>query len=292
VNRLTARRLKTVGRVVAAGLLVYLGARLWQLWNRQPVDFARADGGLFASAVAASVAAVVAYGLVWTAILRVLGVRAASPAWIGPFFQSQLAKYLPGSVWQYAGRVALVRERGVRLQDGVASVVVEILASAAAAGFVAALLLPWAATVAVWVVAAASVAALGRRSPRRLAVRGVELGRALRALPPAAGFYLPVWGLYGAAFWLTARALFAVPASDLPRYVGVFAAAWVVGFLVVLVPGGLGVREAVIAALLTGQLGEAHAIALAAASRLVLTAVDLGAGAVAVALPLRRREAA
>jgi len=49
------------------------------------------------------------------------------------------------------------------------------------------------------------------------------------------------------------------------------------------------VREAVLVALLSGRLGEAHAIALAAASRIVLSAIDLGGGAAALALPLLHR---
>jgi hypothetical protein len=45
------------------------------------------------------------------------------------------------------------------------------------------------------------------------------------------------------------------------------------------------VREAVITALLAGRIGEAHAIGLAAASRLILAAVDLVAGAVWLSVP-------
>jgi uncharacterized membrane protein YbhN (UPF0104 family) len=98
-----------------------------------------------------------------------------------------------------------------------------------------------------------------------------------------------VWLIYGTAFWLTARALFSAPGGQFAVYVGVFAVAWVAGFVAVFAPGGIGVREAVIAALLAGRLGEVHAIALAATSRLVLAAVDLAGGAAALSLPLIRR---
>jgi hypothetical protein len=101
--------------------------------------------------------------------------------------------------------------------------------------------------------------------------------------------YLVVWALYGIAFWATGRALFAVPVSDLPRYVGVFALAWLAGLVAVFAPGGIGVREAVIVALLRSRLGEADAIVLAATSRIVLTAIDLVAGAAAFGIPALRR---
>ena len=95
--------------------------------------------------------------------------------------------------------------------------------------------------------------------------------------------YAVVWLAYGIAFWLTARALFDVSTSDLPLYVGVFALAWAVGFVAVFAPGGVGVREAMIVALLAGHLGEARAIVVAGASRVVLTAIDLILGAVSIA---------
>jgi uncharacterized membrane protein YbhN (UPF0104 family) len=111
---------------------------------------------------------------------------------------------------------------------------------------------------------------------------------ALRAGPGAIVLYLVVWGMYGLAFWTTARALFAIPASDMPRYIGVFALAWLAGLVAFFAPGGIGVREAVIAALLTGRLGQADAIVLAATSRIVLSAIDLAAGAVSFGVPPRR----
>ena len=103
---------------------------------------------------------------------------------------------------------------------------------------------------------------------------------------------LVVWGMYGLAFWTTGCALFAIPASDIPRYIGVFALAWLAGLVAFFAPGGIGVREAVIAALLAGPLGQADAIVLAATSRIVLSTIDLVAGAASFGLPARwRRDA-
>jgi len=255
---------------------------------------------VFVAAVVASIAAVSAYGLVWPFLLRRLGTPAPL-SWITLFFKSQLGKYLPGSVWQYAGRVTLGRSRGVPVQTGLASIAVEVVASLVAAAVAAALALPLAFAFAAW---AASALVCGIA----YAFRGGIVGRAerlaapalsrvdrgtvaasLRSVPVATALYVAVWALYGTAFWLTARSLFGVPASDLLHYIGVFAVAWVAGFVVVFAPGGIGVREAVLVALLSGRLGEAHAIGLAAASRLVLSAIDLGGGAAALVLPLLRR---
>jgi uncharacterized membrane protein YbhN (UPF0104 family) len=283
---------------------VLLALRLWQLWRREPVDFGQLDAGIFAAAVVASTAAVSAYGFVWLFLLRRLGTPAPL-SWITIFFKSQLGKYLPGSVWQYAGRVGLAHNRGVPIQRGVVSVVAEIGYSAIAAAAAASLILGWVAAAGAFL-GVAALLALGFALRGRLAglsVRarpGPARGRldrqsvlaALRAAPAAVGLYLVVWGIYGVAFWTTGRALFAIPASDIPRYIGVFALAWLAGVVAFFAPGGIGVREAVIAALLTSGLGPADAIVLAATSRIVLSAIDIAAAAASFGVPaLRRREA-
>jgi glycosyltransferase 2 family protein len=274
-----SRAVRILGRLGTAALVVLLALRLWQLWRLHPVDFGQLDGAIFASAVAASVVAVAAYGLVWPYLLRRLGSHAPF-SWVTLFFKSQLGKYLPGSVWQYAGRVALARSRGVPVQRAVVSIAAEVVYSAVAAATASSLILG--PVVAVGVFAAlAGLLALAFAVRDRLA--------ALPAAPGAVTLYLIVWGVYGLAFWTTGRALFAVPVSDLPRYIGVFALAWLAGLVAVFAPGGIGVREAVIVALLSGRLHEADAIVLAATSRIVLTATDLVLGAASFGLPARRR---
>ena len=287
---------RVLGRLLVAALVVLLALRLWQLWRRDPVDLGRLDGGVFAAAVVASAAAVSAYGFVWPYLLRRLGTPAPF-SWITLFFKSQLGKYLPGSVWQYAGRLGLARNRGVPIQRALVSVAAEIAYSAVAAAAASSLIIGWGAAAGVFLgLCALLVLAVAVRGRLADLVRTGRLDRrsvlaALRAGPAAIVLYLFVWAIYGIAFWTTARALFAVPASDLPRYIGVFALAWLAGLVAFFAPGGIGVREAVIAALLTGRLGQADAIVLAATSRIVLSAIDLAAGAASFGVPaLRRRE--
>jgi uncharacterized membrane protein YbhN (UPF0104 family) len=293
---------RLLGRLLAVTLVVLLALRLWQLWRREPVDFGQLDVGIFVAAVVASVAAVSAYGLVWLYLLRRLGTPAPL-SWITLFFKSQLAKYLPGSVWQYAGRVGLARSRGVPIQPALLSVVAEIGYSAIAAAATASLILGWAAAAGVLLglagllalarafrghVAALVVPAPADREGGRLDRRSVLA--TLSAAPATVVLYLVVWGLYGLAFWATGRALFAIPASELPRYIGMFALAWLAGLVAFFAPGGIGVREAVIAALLAAPLGQANALVLAATSRIVLSTIDLVAGATSFGVPARWRK--
>ena len=61
------------------------------------------------------------------------------------------------------------------------------------------------------------------------------------------------------------------------------------GLLAVYAPGGLGVREAVLVALLAHRIGAANALVVAAASRLMFIVVDVVLAGVATAALRRGR---
>jgi uncharacterized membrane protein YbhN (UPF0104 family) len=76
---------------------------------------------------------------------------------------------------------------------------------------------------------------------------------------------------------------------SLPQAIGVLTCSYIVGFLALFAPGGLGPRESVFLLMLSGQVGLKAAAALAIASRLLLTATEL---IPAVLLLLSRRTTA
>jgi glycosyltransferase 2 family protein len=282
------RRGRAVSQILALALLAFLAVRLWRLWSSTDLSLRDVRPGVAVAAVVVSTIAVVSYGCVWPVVLDRLGIEAQARQ-LMLFLKSQLGKYLPGSVWQFAGRIGLGRGEGIPANIGLASIAVEVAASLFAAVVVGGLVLSlWAGLVVAAAAAVATAATIRRHgwisrlagSVPRLDARLVA--RAARVIPLATPLYGVVWVVYGTAFWLTARALFVVPASDVPLYIGVFALSWAVGFVAIFAPGGVGVREAVIVGLLVGHLGEAKAIVLAGASRIVLTTIDLALGAVAI----------
>lgn len=275
---------------MAGGILVYLGVQLWGLWSDSEVSFGEAEVSVLGIASVASVVAVVSYGCVWPVILRRIGGPVPDGALV-IFLQSQLGKYVPGSVWHFAGRVGLARARGVPVRQSLASLGVEVAASALAAALVGTLVLPHSLGAAVAVglagmIFAAAALPFTRRFIRRLANHMPIDGftAAVRTVPRATILYVPVWALFGLALWLTARALFPVPVGDLAYFTGAFALGWLAGMAVVVAPSGIGVREAVLVALLGPRIGHAEALVVAAASRILLTSADLGSGALALVL--------
>jgi glycosyltransferase 2 family protein len=289
-----SRWARPLGTLLGLGLVALLLLRLAQLWNEHPVPLDDASWGVLALALVVSGLAMTAYGAVWGTTVRATGVEPPGGLLVA-FFAGQLGKYIPGSAWQYVGRAGLAIRLGVPTRCAAVSLGLEAVCSLAAAALVAPFVLAEglgpSLAVALGVAALAAVAIALLRSPwgSRVVRRSLEwvAGRAsvsLRALEQATPRYFAVWFVFGAAFWLTARGLFQVPASEFLAYTGAFALAWAAGFIVVIAPGGIGVREAVLVALLRGRLGEGEAIVLASASRIAFTLVDLAGGVVALAL--------
>jgi len=66
------------------------------------------------------------------------------------------------------------------------------------------------------------------------------------------------------------------------RLIYVTCLSWMAGFVVIGVPGGIGVRETVFISMMTGPLGGPLAVSVAVVSRVVSVAVDLVGAAASV----------
>jgi glycosyltransferase 2 family protein len=278
-ERATTRRVRLLAQILLVAALVFVALRARSLWHGSHVDWSRVDWVALAGALVLGAAGTAAGAVIWLAILRGLGVR-TERRWAALFFQAQLGKYIPGSIWQYAGRAAVARSHGLPVRAVALSLPIEFVSAAVAAGATGAFLLGW------WgaaVVAAAAIVLLVLGRPAR--VRALTVPTTLRATL----LYVPVWLLLGVSFWLCARGLVSVPVEDLAFYMGAFAIGWLAGLLAVYAPGGLGVREAVLVALLSGRIGAADALVAAAASRLILILADLGLAGIATAAMRRTR---
>jgi glycosyltransferase 2 family protein len=268
----TTRRVRVLAQLLLLVAIVFVVLRVRSLWHGGNIELANVEWGALAGSFALAVAGMAASGLIWLVILDALGTR-PELRWAGLFFKAQLAKYIPGSIWQYAGRAAGARAYGIPVRPVGISLPIEFAATAVAAGSTAGFLLGWwgALILAAVVVALITGLVVARKRPATLATIRATL------------LYVPVWLAVGASFWLCARGLLTVPAHDAAFYTAAFAVAWLAGLVAVYAPGGLGVREAVLVALLSSRTGAADALVLAAASRLMLVLADVVLAGVALA---------
>lgn len=93
--------------------------------------------------------------------------------------------------------------------------------------------------------------------------------------------------LWSVSFTILAGPISSIDFHDFPLIVGIFSAAWVVGFLVLLVPAGIGVRESILAfGLRSMEIPDPIIITLVLVSRVLMTLVELVCFLLALAIPI------
>ncbi len=219
---------------------------------------------------------------------------------------ANLARYIPGKLWQIAGLAVLSRRAGIPATLGAgAGILTQIfhLAGAAAVGVL--IFGPrgtgpapggegWIALgVLLLIVTAASTPPLlrwGFRLTFRLTgVDAVEVPRVGVFFGPKwVGLHTLSWVVYGVAFAALVRGL-GVEAPAQLGMVAAFSAAYLVGYIALFAPAGIGVREGVLIALLQPSAGVA-AVGIAVVARVWMTVVELvPAAAMALWEIFRRR---
>ena len=282
----------------------------WDMWSEMA---GAEDGGWrvrplwLSGAVTCEVLVVLAGAAIWTAVFRSSGGRIDTAEAVSVWLGAQLARYLPGKVWQVTGLVSYLRAHG---ESGALALTVALSLQGItlATGTGVALIVlgpgvfeavgPWAAVVAGVTIAAALTPPLLRlfmRLGRRLLREPAEIGLpTLRGsvLAGASCARLVLWLLQGIGFWLLLEGMIAENSLGPIAAMGVFAAAYITGYLVVLAPAGIVVREAAIASLVSivGGIPLGPAATLAVAARLWSTLAELVAFGIATlgALSVRR----
>lgn len=280
---------------VAGALLVGLAARSvvanWESLRAQPIEWRFSVAWIAASVVVVFTSYAVLIEA-WRRVVLSMGERLPFFPAARIWFLASLGKYVPGKVWAVAGAAVLAQRAGVDPAAAVAgAIVLQALALASGAAVVAVTArdafhavgqgaaVPIAG--AVILLSLAGVVALAsppllERINRRLPASWPRL----RAIPPAilaAAFAANVmaWTGYGVSLLFLAKGLLPGVVLSLPQAVGVFTCSYLVGFVALFAPGGLGPRESVFLLMLAGDIGLKPAAALALASRLLLTGTEL-----------------
>jgi hypothetical protein len=284
--------------LVRAGQLALTFAVTWFILDRVGLDVA-ALGGLEASewipdpllATVASAVLLAGYFLaasVWGLIVRELG-GPAIPTGVAVrlFMIANLGRYVPGKFWQIAGLAALAKGRGVPAMTATGAAVLGqgiALVAASAVGMGAFLAGPddfrtWGIVGGVLVGALVVLlsipsvfARLARgwfRLSRTEAQPGLASVHGLRWL----GLLLLSWTLQAAAFWVLSRSL-GLEGALVP-IASAFAAAYVLGYVMIFAPAGLGPREGFLILFLTPHFGATSSGMIAVVARLWTTLVEL-----------------
>ncbi|HUT10732.1 MAG TPA: lysylphosphatidylglycerol synthase transmembrane domain-containing protein [Thermoguttaceae bacterium] len=237
-------------------------------WQWQPGWLAVA-GGLY-------LLGLLPFCLFWHRVLKTLGQQARLAETIRAYYIGHLGKYVPGKAMVVVIRAGLIRSHRVATGVAAVSVLLETLTMMAVGAFVAAAYLAlffhekplwsWAAGGLMVVSLVPTLPSVFRRLVRLAGVgksdpqTAEKIGRfGFKTLLLGWLLSLIGWAILGLSYWATLRAMGIEgldPVGHLPRYVAGVALAVVAGFLLLVLPAGLGVREAFLIELTLPYLKE------------------------------------
>lgn len=243
----------------------------------------------FALAASALVLAAAAQWFAWHLLSRSYGgtLRAGTSATI--YGIGVVGKYAPGGVWTTLLQIEYSARAGQRRLTFLLSSVTAMIVTLVTGVVVGALAVPTAVTdVPPWawfglLLLIPAVLLLHPGTLVRVAARVAPGGQrpdttpGLGLIAAASAVTVAAWTLYGAHLVALGDGR-----PNLLAASSGYALAWSLGFLVVFVPAGAGVRDVVVFAVLDRHIGREQAIAVTLLSRSVNTVVDLVIGATAL----------
>lgn len=215
------------------------------------------------------------------------------------WFAASLGKYIPGNLWSLAALGVMARETGASSVAAAGSSIIvnvfNLVSGLALVLLFASRLVPHAAVFA----AVAGISVVGVLAAPlwlpvlvRLAVRITKRDIRIPVIPASTVWWSMVgtsfaWCLYGEAFHLFTMAILGDNAAhgSVVLYIAAYTAAYIVGFITLIAPAGIGVREAGIweGLPLLGLTTYGDAVIVAVISRLWLTVLEVIPGLIALA---------
>ena len=238
----------------------------------------------------------------WRLVLNDVGAPVDRAVASRIFFSSQVAKYLPGGVWNFVAAAEVGRDYEISRRRSVCALLVSIVISIVT-GMVLAILAVALGSAEVretygWLVFVLPVALVALCPP--VLNRLVNLALKILGREPlddamswgstmlAAVWALAAWCVVGLQLWLMLAQL-GLPAT-VPTFLlatGGYALGWTAGFLVFFVPAGAGVREVALGAVLSTVAPAGVVVVVVLLARIFTTLADIGWG-VGASLRMRR----
>lgn len=288
--------------VILGGTLFFIAKALKDNW-RQVIELqiTAQTWSMLAIALGITLIAHIWSGWVWHWVLVIFDQPLGGLWSTQVYLKTNIAKYLPGNVWHFYGRVRALQATGTQTGIAVLGVVMEPLLMAAAALILGCVVGGWQMSGSqwwIWQVAVLCIAlvsvhprifnpVLQTLSRAKAKAQGLTLSG---KRPPLLKVYplRPLMGEIGfvalrsLGFVFTVAALQPLTVDTIQSLVAAFSLAWLLGLVIPGAPGGVGVFEATAISLLGGQLPTAVILSSVAFYRLISTLAEVVGAALAL----------
>jgi uncharacterized membrane protein YbhN (UPF0104 family) len=277
--------------IIALAVLCLLGWHLVRNWRQIPFEQIRFDYRFILLSFVCMFGFFSNYVLAWRLILRSYGFRVGFADCYRILAVSNLGKYLPGKVWFAVGRMYLARRFAVPERVSIVSTLLEtfLLGISACMIAVSTIAAPWGGSLSLRasvVVMGVVVLGLFVTHPavferlvnlvlRRLGRPPVQMSLSYCGIVGLLVLYCLSWFWQGLGFFFLVKSFYDIRVSFWPILWGIYALAWMTGFVNILTPAGLGVREGIMSFLLSLYMATSMAVIVALVTRVWSTLVDV-----------------
>ena len=278
----------SIGLIIGLAGMAFLLRTMWTHRDEMKDSFSQLTWSSLVGAVFFAFMSMSYLGWMWGRLLLRRGYKVPRAQLVSWYYTGQLGKYVPGGVWAVVGRAEMAVRGGVPRADAYSVTGLSMFTTYSAAALCAALgsLLSWerpiiGAALLLALLFGPSVYAIAPLRQRlmgllRKVTSGTNELTAPKDMLALTIVQVPAWIMISLSTTITAHA-FGAEVGVLHMFF-VSSLSWLIGFLVIGAPGGLGVRESIFTGLLSASIGTSTALSLAVASRMIFVSVDfLGA---------------
>lgn len=263
---------RTITKIIGFGVIVFtfyfMGWYIYSNWDEisafhWDVDYLKLFGSLSLLTLSSMM---LAFG--WYVILRILNTIVNPVQSMRIYMASQLARYIPGKIFMFIGRIIMAEQMGVTKTLSSISILFEALFSTSGA-FLAMLILyslssrieiNWLNPLKTAIILALVLIFLNPKLIRHVVNKTYRISNKRDPDVPLpqlkfykitllCSYYILMWVLIGLSFYFLVESLIGnlVNSTLIFDLSCIFLLAWLVGFLSYVTPGGIGVREAALA---------------------------------------------
>jgi uncharacterized membrane protein YbhN (UPF0104 family) len=280
-----------IGTTVILGIAYFLGKVIYSNWSFLKDSNLRIDYWFLLLSLLPLALSFYLGISAWKYILGFLGFKIKWKKAFWTVSGSHLAKFIPGHVLALGGRIWLCSREKIPEQISAAGIIIEMLIQLAASIFVFSLSLPYykghltgafflisgVLFIIIIIVAHPKILPqVWKYIPKMGKIAKIGKSYEYKNIAVLLAFYIIAWCFQGLAVFILIKSLYpATGARGIIPAIGAYGGAYALGFVSIITPGGLGVREGILTFLLKFYTPAPIAVFVAVLSRLSFTLFDI-----------------
>jgi glycosyltransferase 2 family protein len=227
---------------------------------------------------------------IWQYLLKQMNFKIKTTKIFQIFFSSLIGRYVPGKITLFLARVYMCKKAGIEEKTAFTSIIIDTALFTLSGIILFLITIPFFTKLPSWLLfSSISIAIITIfLSHPKIITKIINFGLKIIKKEPIKIkikysqilfiliFHTVRWFIQGIAIYLFAKSIIEIPSELFIVIPGIFSISIVLGMVILIAPGGLGIREGLIVLLLTPFISAGPAIMLSLTSRILLTVSETG----------------